>query len=96
MAARGHFFFCSHKCTANGVLTLESSSAQETATPGAGSSSPPPPTSSQITSSPKSSPEPEDDNLLRAEKVKELGNVAFKAGKYADAIEQYTKAIGEW
>jgi hypothetical protein len=26
--------------------------------------------------------------------VKEQGNVAFKAAKYSDAIEHYTKAIG--
>jgi hypothetical protein len=30
----------------------------------------------------------------QAERVKEQGNVAFKAKKYIEAIELYTKAIG--
>ena len=93
MATRGIFFSCGH-CTRVNLLVF--SRSEEAATPGAGSSSPPPPTSSQNTPSPKSSPEPDNDNLIRAEKVKELGNMAFKAGQYADAIEHYTKAIGEW
>jgi hypothetical protein len=43
------------------------------------------------------SPEPEEEDIIaRAEKVKEQGNVAFKAAKYTDAIEHYTKAIGTW
>ncbi|KAF8959576.1 hypothetical protein BDZ97DRAFT_1836922 [Flammula alnicola] len=44
---------------------------------------------------PEALPEPE--NLLkRAEKVKELGNVAFKAAKYQEAVDLYTKAIASY
>ena len=40
-------------------------------------------------------PEPEpEDVLVRAEKTKEKGNIAFKAGKYAEAVDLYTQAIG--
>jgi len=53
----------------------------------------PPPTPSPVTTSPKPEPE-EEDPIKRAEKVKEQGNVAFKAAKYAVAVELYTKAIG--
>jgi len=38
-------------------------------------------------------PEPEDVSV-RADKTKEKGNVAFKAGKYAEAVDLYTLAIG--
>ncbi|KAK7031447.1 hypothetical protein R3P38DRAFT_3393378 [Favolaschia claudopus] len=40
-------------------------------------------------------PEPEEvgDILVRAEKVKEEGNVAFKAKRFNDAVDLYTKAI---
>jgi DnaJ family protein C protein 7 len=78
---------------------VPSSQAGVTASPGAGSSTPPPPSPSPNpveNSSPKPTPEPEEDNTARAEKVKEFGNVAFKTARYADAIECYTKAIGEW
>lgn len=34
------------------------------------------------------------DNVKEAEKVKEQGNVFFKAGKLQDAVEKYTRAIG--
>ncbi|KAJ7132172.1 hypothetical protein C8R44DRAFT_829450 [Mycena epipterygia] len=37
--------------------------------------------------------EEEEDILIRAEKVKEQGNVAFKAKRFGDAIDLYTKAI---
>ncbi|KAJ7027927.1 hypothetical protein C8F04DRAFT_964716 [Mycena alexandri] len=37
--------------------------------------------------------EPEEDILVRAEKVKEQGNVAFKAKRFGDAVDLYTKAI---
>ncbi|KAJ7355631.1 protein prenylyltransferase [Mycena albidolilacea] len=37
--------------------------------------------------------EEEGDILLRAEKVKEQGNVAFKAKRFGDALDLYTKAI---
>jgi len=39
-------------------------------------------------------PEKPEDILGRAEKTKETGNTLFKAGKYAEAITMYTKAIG--
>ncbi|KAF8885056.1 hypothetical protein CPB84DRAFT_141096 [Gymnopilus junonius] len=63
-----------------------------------GSSSPrPPPSPSPVVGQATPSPPPaepgQEDILVRAEKVKERGNVAFKAAKYADAVELYTKAI---
>ncbi|KAJ7918823.1 protein prenylyltransferase [Mycena leptocephala] len=42
---------------------------------------------------PELEPEPEEDILIRAEKVKEQGNVAFKAKRFGDAVDLYTKAI---
>ena len=36
------------------------------------------------------------DPAVAAEKAKEEGNAAFKAGRYQEAIEQYSKAIGMW
>lgn len=54
----------------------------------------PPPSPSPVTASPKPEPEPEEeDPVKRAEKVKEQGNVAFKAAKYTVAVELYTQAI---
>ena len=53
----------------------------------------PPPTPSPVATS--ESPEPEMDAAERAEQIKEQGNVAFKAGKYGEAIDLYTKAMGE-
>ncbi|KAJ6485844.1 protein prenylyltransferase [Mycena sanguinolenta] len=38
-------------------------------------------------------PEEEEDILVRAEKVKEQGNVAFKAKRFNDAVDLYSKAI---
>lgn len=38
--------------------------------------------------------EDDTDLAVSAEKVKEQGNVAFKAGKYDEAVKHYTKAIG--
>ncbi|KAJ6469745.1 hypothetical protein C8R47DRAFT_766780 [Mycena vitilis] len=49
------------------------------------SPSPPPP--------PPAEPEPEEDIAIRAEKVKEQGNIAFKAKRFGDAVELYSKAI---
>lgn len=47
--------------------------------------------------SPSPSPEPvEDDAGKRAEKIKDQGNTAFKAAKYAEAVDLYTKAIGSY
>ncbi|KAK1228065.1 hypothetical protein PQX77_008909 [Marasmius sp. AFHP31] len=51
----------------------------------------PPPSSASPTPAPE--PEEEGDVKQRAEKIKEQGNVAFKAGKFQEAIELYTKAI---
>lgn len=34
------------------------------------------------------------DSKQRAEKEKEQGNVAFKTGKFQEAIEKYTRATG--
>lgn len=61
---------------------------------GSGSNSPPPksPSPNQDNSSHLPSPEPED-LITRAEKIKEQGNVSFKAGRYGEAIDLYTKAI---
>jgi DnaJ homolog subfamily C member 7 len=36
------------------------------------------------------------DTTKQAEKIKEQGNAAFKAGKFQEAIDYYTQAIGEW
>lgn len=41
-----------------------------------------------------STSQPPLDPKKQAEKEKEQGNVAFKAGKFYDAIEKYTRAIG--
>jgi len=65
---------------------------------GSGSSSPyPPPTPAEDPPSPTPVPEvvqvPEDVGK-RAENVKLLGNAAFMAAKYSEAVELYTKAIG--
>ncbi|PPQ95563.1 hypothetical protein CVT26_008591 [Gymnopilus dilepis] len=66
---------------------------------GSGSSSTPPPQSPSPVNDGSGTPSPpppepeQEDILVRAEKVKEKGNVAFKAAKYAEAIELYTKAI---
>jgi DnaJ family protein C protein 7 len=38
--------------------------------------------------------EEEEDTTKKAEGIKEEGNVAFKAKKYAEAIDLYSKAIG--
>lgn len=67
---------------------------------GSGSSSPyPPPTPLEDPPSPSPVPEvvqlPEDVGK-RAETLKVLGNDAFKAAKYSEAVELYTKAIGLW
>ncbi|KAF9809201.1 hypothetical protein IEO21_07501 [Rhodonia placenta] len=51
--------------------------------------SPTPEVPSQPTSPANEPPEPDG-----AEKVKEEGNVAFKAGRFNDAVEAYTRAIG--
>jgi len=63
-----------------------------------GSSSPKPPQTPPAASpspAPAVEPEPEpEDILLRAEKTKEKVNVAFKGGKYAEAVDRYTLAIG--
>lgn len=40
-------------------------------------------------------PEVEEDPVKKAEKVKETGNVAFKAGRYGEAIDRYTEAISK-
>jgi DnaJ family protein C protein 7 len=71
------------------------SQVQEATGSGAGSSSIPPASPSPAQeNSPSPSPEPEEDPATRAEKVKERGNVAFKAGRYGEAIDLYTQAIG--
>ncbi|KAF8075276.1 hypothetical protein FPV67DRAFT_1665998 [Lyophyllum atratum] len=59
---------------------------------GAGSSTPPP-TSPTPNHADSPTPEVEEDPVARAEKVKEAGNVAFKAARYGEAIDLYTKAI---
>jgi len=37
----------------------------------------------------------QEDSVAAAEKVKEQGNVAFKAGRYGMAIDLYTEAISK-
>jgi DnaJ family protein C protein 7 len=44
--------------------------------------------------SPATFPDPPEDPAVRAERIKEQGNVAFKASRYHDAIDLYTQAIG--
>ena len=79
----------------NNALTPYFSPNEPTAS---GSSSPKPPQTPPAASpspAPVVEPEPEpEDILLRAEKTKEKGNVAFKGGKYAEAVDLYTSAIG--
>ncbi|KAF9035604.1 hypothetical protein BJ165DRAFT_1533588 [Panaeolus papilionaceus] len=63
-----------------------------------GSASPLPAQSPPPDSVVESTPDPEEagseeDILTRAEKVKEQGNTAFKAKKYTEAVDLYTKAI---
>jgi hypothetical protein len=66
------------------------SAAKPQATPTLSPAPPPPPSKTP----PELDPEPEEEPAIRAEKIKEQGNVAFKAKRYADAIDLYTKAIG--
>ncbi|KAF9264151.1 TPR-like protein [Marasmius fiardii PR-910] len=64
--------------------------------PKAGPSSTTPPPSSPSPEAPAQEPTPvtEEDPIKGAEKIKEKGNVAFKASKFQEAIEHYTTAIG--
>ncbi|KAF9524422.1 hypothetical protein CPB83DRAFT_861342 [Crepidotus variabilis] len=64
---------------------------------GSGSSSPRPP-ETPGSPSPAPAPEPEqtpdpEEALKRADKIKEQGNTAFKAAKYVEALDLYSKAI---
>lgn len=93
------FFFDLHTTT---VYSISSEPAAGPSSSDASSSSNGP-VPNKASRPPSSSPEPdqpdppEEGNLVeRAEKVKEKGNVAFKAGKYQDAIGFYTKAIGKF
>jgi DnaJ homolog subfamily C member 7 len=43
---------------------------------------------------PRPPPETDAQKAVRADKVKEQGNTAFKAKKFDEAIDLYTKAIG--
>ena len=38
-------------------------------------------------------PETDDQKAQRAEKVKEQGNISFKAKRYGEAIDLYTRAL---
>src|SRR5260221_3323932 len=67
--------------------SINADSNRSTSVSPTGSSAPLPPAS-------PSPPPEEDDVAKRAEKIKDKGNVAFKATKYAEAIELYTKATG--
>ena len=72
--------------------------SSETTPPPPPTSSPPPITTSPPPTPPPRTPSPEpepEDNLTRAEKTKEEGNVAFKTGKYQSAVDLYPKAIGK-
>ena len=83
-------------------MVADARSASPAEPSGSGSSSTPPPQSPSPVNDGSGTPSPpppepeQEDILVRAEKVKEKGNVAFKAAKYAEAIELYTKAIGEF
>jgi DnaJ homolog subfamily C member 7 len=44
---------------------------------------------------PEPTPPPSPSEPESAETIKERGNVAFRAGKFHDAIDLYTKAIGD-
>ena len=69
--------------------SIDADSNRSTSVSPAGSPAPLPP------ASPSPPPEPEEEDVAkRAEKIKDQGNVAFKAAKYAEAIDLYTKAIG--
>ncbi|KAF9554548.1 protein prenylyltransferase [Agrocybe pediades] len=53
-----------------------------------------PPSTPEVADPPSpAEPEEEESVTVRAEKTKEKGNVAFKVGKYAEAVTLYTKAI---
>jgi hypothetical protein len=43
---------------------------------------------------PKTPPDTGGDAVVEAERIKERGNAAFKAQRYDEAIDFYTKAIG--
>lgn len=53
-----------------------------------------PPLSASAT--PPAVPETDEQKALRAENTKEKGNAAFKAKRYGEAIDLYTKAIGAY
>ncbi|TFK37408.1 hypothetical protein BDQ12DRAFT_705873 [Crucibulum laeve] len=77
-----------------GSSNISESKPEETNGTVSESNSPQPPQSpTPAKLSPSASPEPEEDVTQRAEKVKERGNVAFKAGRYGEAIDLYTEAI---
>ena len=52
------------------------------------------PTEMSSDSPSETAPPQEPEEELNADKIKEKGNAAFKAGRYHDAIEFYSKAIG--
>src|ERR1700683_971054 len=58
------------------------------------SPAPDPPKKVPATTPPPPPPETDAQKAARADKVKEEGNTAFKARRFEDAIELYTKAIG--
>ncbi|KAG7098436.1 hypothetical protein E1B28_000388 [Marasmius oreades] len=75
----------------------QNGSAEKSEVPKAGPSSTTPLSPSPAATTPVPEPEPQDaeeDPIKDAEKIKEKGNTAFKAGNYQEAIECYTKAIG--
>ncbi|KAH8091743.1 hypothetical protein BXZ70DRAFT_953084 [Cristinia sonorae] len=79
------------KAAADNVNGAESSNGHEDETMPV-DSQPSPVT--ETSPSPEPEPEPEEvDPVKKAEKVKEQGNVAFKASRFQDAIELYTTAI---
>jgi DnaJ homolog subfamily C member 7 len=43
---------------------------------------------------PKTPPDTGGDPILQAERIKEQGNAAFKAKRYEEAVDLYTKAVG--
>ncbi|KAF8194641.1 hypothetical protein BJ912DRAFT_1030944 [Pholiota molesta] len=74
------------------IVPMNGNANSEPTASGSATPLPASPTPGDPPSPPAVEQEPED-IIKRAEKVKEQGNVAFKAGKYGEAVDLYTKAI---
>ncbi|KAJ3564627.1 hypothetical protein NP233_g8174 [Leucocoprinus birnbaumii] len=79
-------------------VTVDGKAESSSANSPTSSSSSTVPTDAESSSTSPARPEPstspeQEDPVKAAEKVKEQGNVAFKAGRYGSAIDSYTEAI---